>query len=107
MCYSEFNDIIASIGAMDADVISIETARSKMDLLDACTIYRYPNEIGPGEIGHAMGLGHNSDPATLMCGRPAPCRPDALASSNEHYLPLTSAEKVQLLALYADDWTPR
>jgi 5-methyltetrahydropteroyltriglutamate--homocysteine methyltransferase len=48
MCYSEFNDIIDSIGAMDADVISIETARSKMELLYAFTTYRYPNEIGPG-----------------------------------------------------------
>ncbi|SEP41968.1 methionine synthase (B12-independent) [Methylobacterium sp. ap11] len=48
MCYSEFNDIIAAIGAMDADVISIETSRSKMELLDAFTSYRYPNEIGPG-----------------------------------------------------------
>ncbi|MGH6927673.1 MAG: 5-methyltetrahydropteroyltriglutamate--homocysteine S-methyltransferase, partial [Dongiaceae bacterium] len=48
MCYSEFNDIIDSIAAMDADVISIETTRSKMELLDAFTRYRYPNEIGPG-----------------------------------------------------------
>ncbi|AKM07164.1 5-methyltetrahydropteroyltriglutamate--homocysteine S-methyltransferase [Pelagerythrobacter marensis] len=48
MCYSEFNDIIAAIGAMDADVISIETARSKMELLDAFATYRYPAEIGPG-----------------------------------------------------------
>ena len=48
MCYSEFNDIIDAIGAMDADVISIETSRSKMELLDAFVDYRYPNEIGPG-----------------------------------------------------------
>jgi 5-methyltetrahydropteroyltriglutamate--homocysteine methyltransferase len=48
MCYSEFNDIIAAIGAMDADVISIETARSKMELLDAFADYAYPAEIGPG-----------------------------------------------------------
>jgi 5-methyltetrahydropteroyltriglutamate--homocysteine methyltransferase len=48
MCYSEFNDIIASIGAMDADVISIETARSQMELLDAFADYRYPAEMGPG-----------------------------------------------------------
>ncbi len=48
MCYSEFNDIIAAIGAMDADVISIETARSKVELLDAFRTYAYPNEIGPG-----------------------------------------------------------
>jgi 5-methyltetrahydropteroyltriglutamate--homocysteine methyltransferase len=48
MCYSEFNDVIESIGAMDADVISIETSRSKMELLDAFVTYAYPNEIGPG-----------------------------------------------------------
>jgi len=48
MCYSEFNDIIFAIAAMDADVISIETARSKMELLDAFTKYAYPAEIGPG-----------------------------------------------------------
>jgi 5-methyltetrahydropteroyltriglutamate--homocysteine methyltransferase len=48
MCYSEFNDIIDAISAMDADVISIETARSKMELLGAFARYRYPNEIGPG-----------------------------------------------------------
>ncbi len=48
MCYSEFNDIIASIAAMDADVISIETARSQMELLDAFAGFRYPADIGPG-----------------------------------------------------------
>ncbi|WEX11083.1 5-methyltetrahydropteroyltriglutamate--homocysteine S-methyltransferase [Chelativorans sp. AA-79] len=48
MCYSEFNDIIDAIAAMDADVISIETSRSKMELLDAFRNYKYPNEIGPG-----------------------------------------------------------
>jgi 5-methyltetrahydropteroyltriglutamate--homocysteine methyltransferase len=48
MCYSEFNDIIAAIAAMDADVISIETSRSKMELLEAFRSYHYPNDIGPG-----------------------------------------------------------
>jgi 5-methyltetrahydropteroyltriglutamate--homocysteine methyltransferase len=48
MCYSEFNDIIDAIGAVDADVISIETSRSKMELLDAFKSYKYPNDIGPG-----------------------------------------------------------
>ena len=42
MCYSEFNDIIDAIGAMDADVISIETSRSKMELLDAFKTYQLP-----------------------------------------------------------------
>ncbi|TWS97892.1 5-methyltetrahydropteroyltriglutamate--homocysteine S-methyltransferase [Reyranella sp. CPCC 100927] len=48
MCYSEFNDIIASIANMDADVITIETSRSDMELLDAFDNFKYPNEIGPG-----------------------------------------------------------
>ncbi|MGH1398256.1 MAG: 5-methyltetrahydropteroyltriglutamate--homocysteine S-methyltransferase [Alphaproteobacteria bacterium] len=48
MCYSEFNDVIDSIGAMDADVISIECSRSQMELLDSFIDYNYPNEIGPG-----------------------------------------------------------
>ena len=48
MCYSEFNDIIDAVAAMDADVISIETSRSRMELLDAFVKFRYPNEIGPG-----------------------------------------------------------
>ncbi|SKB95382.1 5-methyltetrahydropteroyltriglutamate--homocysteine S-methyltransferase [Dyadobacter psychrophilus] len=48
MCYSEFNDIIGSIAAMDADVITIETSRSQMELLDAFANFNYPNEIGPG-----------------------------------------------------------
>lgn len=48
MCYSEFNDIMASIADMDADVITIETSRSDMELLDAFEHFQYPNEIGPG-----------------------------------------------------------
>ncbi|MBT12154.1 MAG: 5-methyltetrahydropteroyltriglutamate--homocysteine S-methyltransferase [Oceanospirillaceae bacterium] len=48
MCYSEFNDIIESIAQMDADVITIETSRSDMELLDVFEEFEYPNEIGPG-----------------------------------------------------------
>jgi 5-methyltetrahydropteroyltriglutamate--homocysteine methyltransferase len=48
MCYSEFNDIIEHIAAMDADVITIETSRSQMELLEAFAGFKYPNEIGPG-----------------------------------------------------------
>ncbi|MCH8005097.1 MAG: 5-methyltetrahydropteroyltriglutamate--homocysteine S-methyltransferase [Planctomycetes bacterium] len=48
MCYSEFNDIISAIGELDADVISIESSRSQMELLEAFESYDYPNEIGPG-----------------------------------------------------------
>ncbi|MGG7467492.1 5-methyltetrahydropteroyltriglutamate--homocysteine S-methyltransferase [Chryseobacterium arthrosphaerae] len=48
MCYSEFNDIIENIAAMDADVITIECSRSQMELLNAFADFQYPNEIGPG-----------------------------------------------------------
>ncbi|HVW21891.1 MAG TPA: 5-methyltetrahydropteroyltriglutamate--homocysteine S-methyltransferase [Opitutaceae bacterium] len=48
MCYAEFNDIIEAIAAMDADVITIETSRSNLELLEAFANFRYPNEIGPG-----------------------------------------------------------
>ncbi len=48
MCYSEFNDIIEAIAHMDADVITIETSRSDMELLDVFDEFHYPNEIGPG-----------------------------------------------------------
>lgn len=48
MCYSEFNDIIEHIAGMDADVITIETSRSQMELLQAFAHFEYPNEIGPG-----------------------------------------------------------
>lgn len=48
MCYSEFNDILPAIASMDADVITIETSRSDMDLLTAFGEFKYPNDIGPG-----------------------------------------------------------
>ena len=52
------------------------------------------------EIGHAIGLGHNADPAKLMCGRPAPCRPDKVQSNIDRYFPLTDSEKEKLRASY-------
>ena len=48
MCYSEFHDILPAIADLDADVITIETSRSRMELLDAFVKFSYPNDIGPG-----------------------------------------------------------
>lgn len=45
------------------------------------------------EIGHVLGLTHNLDSATLMCGRPAPCRPAAFASDTAHFFPLTASDE--------------
>lgn len=67
MCYSEFNDIIESIAAMDADVITIETSRSQMELLDAFVQFRYPNDIGPGVYDiHSPRIAHTTDMEVLL-----------------------------------------
>ncbi len=67
MCYSEFNDILPAIGAMDADVISIETARSQMELLEGFARYRYPAAIGPGVYDiHAPRVPGEEEMVALM-----------------------------------------
>ncbi|MGH2771599.1 MAG: 5-methyltetrahydropteroyltriglutamate--homocysteine S-methyltransferase [Actinomycetota bacterium] len=48
MCYADFGDIIDSIGAMDADVLLIEAARSQMELLEDFKRSGYEQEVGPG-----------------------------------------------------------
>ena len=59
------------------------------------------------ELGHAIGLRHNSDPTKLMCGRPWPCRPALFRSAEPRIFPLTDEEKQQLLAMYPAGWKPQ
>jgi 5-methyltetrahydropteroyltriglutamate--homocysteine methyltransferase len=67
MCYSEFNGIIESVAGMDADVITIETSRSQMELLDAFVSFRYPNEIGPGVYDiHSPRIPTEQEMTTLL-----------------------------------------
>jgi 5-methyltetrahydropteroyltriglutamate--homocysteine methyltransferase len=67
MCYSEFNDIIASIADMDADVITIETSRSDMELLDVFDAFNYPNQIGPGVYDiHSPNIPGQEEIVSLM-----------------------------------------
>ncbi|MCL1142424.1 5-methyltetrahydropteroyltriglutamate--homocysteine S-methyltransferase [Shewanella gaetbuli] len=67
MCYSEFNDSITAIAAMDADVITIETSRSQMTLLDTFEYFQYPNDIGPGVYDiHSPNIPSVDDIVTLM-----------------------------------------
>jgi hypothetical protein len=56
------------------------------------------------ELGHTLGLRHNDDRTMLMCGRPAPCRPDAFQSDAERLFPLTVHEKTELFTLYPPTW---
>jgi len=58
------------------------------------------------ELGHSLGLRHNSDPTMLMCGRPAPCRPDLFQSGEEKYFPLADQDSALLRQFYPSTWTP-
>ena len=79
MCYSDFNDIIQAIGALDADVISIETARSKLELLDAFADYRYPAQIGPGVYDiHAPRVPSQAEMTALLRTAARRISPDQL-----------------------------
>jgi 5-methyltetrahydropteroyltriglutamate--homocysteine methyltransferase len=79
MCYSEFNDIMEAVGAMDADVLSIETSRSRMELLDAFAKHRYPNEIGPGVYDiHSPRVPSREEMLSLLRKARTVLRPDQL-----------------------------
>lgn len=79
MCYSEFNEILPSIGAMDADVLSIETARSQMELLEGFARYRYPAMIGPGVYDiHSARVPGEAEMVRLMAAAQTHLRPEQL-----------------------------
>ncbi len=79
MCYAEFNDILEAIARMDADVISIEASRSKLELLEAFQQFDYPNDIGPGVYDiHSPRIPTQSDIVALLRKATQVLRPDQI-----------------------------
>jgi hypothetical protein len=93
---AEFVSFTSRIG--DRMLVAIKNGSTPLNLPNVL-----PNVIAH-EIGHALGLQHNADPATLMCGRPAPCRPASFVADDPRMFPLTSADIARLRELYPANW---
>jgi len=77
----------------------------RSDMTFPLTLPNVGRNVIAHELGHAIGLQHNSDPATLMCGRPATCTPDLFASDEPKWFPLTDSDIAVLRRLYTN-WKP-
>jgi putative tryptophan/tyrosine transport system substrate-binding protein len=95
----EFISFTARRPALNKAVVAIKDYRSA-----PLTLPNVARNVIAHELGHAIGLPHNADPTMLMCGRPAPCRPDLFASDHPKYFALTEAEKAELRRMYPRSW---
>jgi hypothetical protein len=95
----EFISFAFRRATLDKAVVAIKDYRSF-----PLTLPNVARNVIAHELGHAIGLPHNADPTTLMCGRPAPCRPDLFASEHPKYFPLTEADKANLQRMYPKSW---
>jgi putative ABC transport system substrate-binding protein len=85
--------------ALNKEVVAIKDYRSF-----PLSLPNVARNVIAHELGHAIGLPHNDDPTTLMCGRPAPCRPDLFAAESAKYFPLAGVEKAELARMYPRSW---
>jgi hypothetical protein len=99
---SEFVSFASSFNENSKQVVGIRgTSFPPMNLPNV------PRNVVAHELGHVIGLRHNSDPTMLMCGRPAPCRPSLFRSDQPRMFPLTGDERRRLLMLYPPQWKPQ
>ena len=104
-------DIVVALS--DGDFISFATPPATGDKalvaiknhgLFPLTLPNVARNVIAHEFGHAIGLPHNEDPTTLMCGRPAPCRPELFAAEGAKYFPLSEADRGNLRRMYPPSW---
>jgi hypothetical protein len=94
---AEFVSFTAQVGPKV--LVGIKNGRSYPLRLDRVAV-----NVIAHELGHAIGLGHNNDPTTLMCGRPAPRRPDIFPMDDDRIFPITDVEVGFLQDLYPPTW---
>ena len=99
------SDFVSFAGPFDSDFRRIVAIRG--DTFPPLSLPNVARNIITHELGHAIGLGHNSDFTALMCGRPAECRPDLFRSDESRIFPVLESERLQLLRLYPADWKPQ
>ena len=91
----DFVSFAARWPSEEKGLVAIRTSR-----LPPLSLPNVSRNVIAHELGHVIGLGHNKDSTTLMCGRPASCRPSAFASTAKRFFPLTDDEQAVLRSLY-------